>query len=388
MLKSVTLQNFKSFGEAQTVPLSPITVLVGANNSGKSNFLGFARFMRAALDDFTKAVDAEGGSDFVVHRPRVPDARSEFLLKIGWSSTQGRYESTLSLDQAALFQSKEQLGTHAGDAWVTKGYELEFDTNYRVRVDRPFSGLRALLRENSAPRNTQIAGESIRVGELVINARYIRLEILALRRDSEVVPEPAMDLAGAGLASELALWKGSDPQKAAELDGFLRTCLPELASVLVRPAPQKGYQRLWVQQKDGQQFDALHTSDGVLCFIALAMHAISAGEGSLMLVEEPEQCIHPRRLHQYVELLRSAVAKKNCQFLVATHSPVLLNEFRDEPESILLFNRGPRGTKVRRLSDDAALMESLSQNNPGEIDEGKATPGMMLQDGFFNATDA
>jgi AAA15 family ATPase/GTPase len=44
MIRSITLQNFKSFGESQTVPLEPITVLVGPNNSGKSNFMSVGRF--------------------------------------------------------------------------------------------------------------------------------------------------------------------------------------------------------------------------------------------------------------------------------------------------------------------------------------------------------
>jgi AAA15 family ATPase/GTPase len=46
MLKSITLQNFKSFGDAQEVPLEPITVLVGPNNSGKSNLLSLGNFIR------------------------------------------------------------------------------------------------------------------------------------------------------------------------------------------------------------------------------------------------------------------------------------------------------------------------------------------------------
>lgn len=61
MLTSITLQNFKSFGEAQTVPLEPITVLVGPNNSGKSNFMSVGRFMRNAQVGLGDAIVIEGG---------------------------------------------------------------------------------------------------------------------------------------------------------------------------------------------------------------------------------------------------------------------------------------------------------------------------------------
>jgi hypothetical protein len=49
MLKSITLKNFKSFGNPQEVPLEPITVLVGPNNSGKSNLLSVGALVRSIL---------------------------------------------------------------------------------------------------------------------------------------------------------------------------------------------------------------------------------------------------------------------------------------------------------------------------------------------------
>jgi GTPase SAR1 family protein len=57
MITSVRLQNWTSFGALQTAPLEAITVLVGANNSGKSNFL---RALRSFWEPPTYAT---------VHRP-------------------------------------------------------------------------------------------------------------------------------------------------------------------------------------------------------------------------------------------------------------------------------------------------------------------------------
>jgi AAA15 family ATPase/GTPase len=45
MLTRLTLTDFKSFVE-QTADLSPVTLLVGANASGKSNFLDAIRFLQ------------------------------------------------------------------------------------------------------------------------------------------------------------------------------------------------------------------------------------------------------------------------------------------------------------------------------------------------------
>ncbi len=44
MLTSITIRNFKSYHEA-TLPLAPLTLLIGANASGKSNAIEAIRFL-------------------------------------------------------------------------------------------------------------------------------------------------------------------------------------------------------------------------------------------------------------------------------------------------------------------------------------------------------
>jgi predicted ATPase len=99
-----------------------------------------------------------------------------------------------------------------------------------------------------------------------------------------------------------------------------------------------------------------------------------AGPGSVVLFEEPELSLHPPRIHDLVELIRKAVAERKCQFLVATHSRVLVDEFRDEPEVILRFRRTNEGTLVERASDVPALVEALQSSTPGDL----------LQSNLFN----
>ena len=57
LIKSVMLENFRCFSEAQTVPLAPLTFLVGDNSTGKTSFLAAVRTLaqaaqRAAAPDF------------------------------------------------------------------------------------------------------------------------------------------------------------------------------------------------------------------------------------------------------------------------------------------------------------------------------------------------
>ena len=67
-IKTIAIAGFKSFGAEVEVPLLPVNVLIGANGSGKSNFLGAFAFLQAlssgCVDDF---VTREGGADQILH---------------------------------------------------------------------------------------------------------------------------------------------------------------------------------------------------------------------------------------------------------------------------------------------------------------------------------
>lgn len=378
MLTSITVQNFKSFGERQTVPLRPITALIGPNNSGKSNLVSLARFVRNVVEaSFHEAMAAEGGEEFLVHRPEVSVPGSEERLAFGWTSDAGRYATGFTSWRLGWISAGEVLHhEQLGPAWSIgddKTLRFAFDTgSFDIEAEgfsRLMSNIRALARSEdraAVPFRDVVAP--------LIHAREVKLQIQALRQDAEVVPQPRLTSDGAGLAAVLGLWRGSDPDRAEQLHDFVRRSLPEIKHVFVKPSPEPAYQRLWVQQTDGQQFDAQHVSDGVLFFMALAMHAVAAEPGSVLFVEEPEQCIHPRRLGMIMELFREIVARRGCQVVVVTHSPVLLDELRDEPESIVLFRRGESGTVVRPLTEVPRLVDALRDAEPGE----------MLANGFFD----
>jgi predicted ATPase len=284
------------------------------------------------------------------------------VSEIGWTSQAGRYSIKFC----------------AADDGVI-GIEEVFDPE-----PRPDGGLSSIAVKPSQRAGAFIGLRNSREGETyadyraitqdLVDSRFVSLSVAALREDSLVVPRPELDSEGRGMAAVLGLWRGAALPEFEQLDDFLHRCVPELKQVLAQPAPEAGKQRLYFRRNDGETFDAQHTSDGVLCFTALAMHAIAAPKGVLVFIEEPEQAIHPRRLHDFVDLLRTIHRERGTQFVMATHSRVLLDNFRDEPEAVLLFRWSPEGTRVKRLADIPDLADALHRSPPGE----------MLESGFFN----
>jgi hypothetical protein len=51
MLRGLTLSNFKAFGERQSVPIAPVTLLYGPNSSGKSSVLQALLLLRQSLEN-------------------------------------------------------------------------------------------------------------------------------------------------------------------------------------------------------------------------------------------------------------------------------------------------------------------------------------------------
>jgi predicted ATPase len=376
MIKSITLQNYRSFGARQTIPLEPITVLVGPNNSGKSSFMSVGRFVQSIAGSTIESISAGevGDTTDLVHRP--PAADGSFVIE--WETDLGSYGCKARPVGGRMEFIDEWLRhKDRGDAWapatVQRGGQPEPVLSSTVLARQwdpaPFRGFLLTMRFSDSPLNS-----FVEVLTPLTRSREVKLSLGALRSDAPFENSPKLGSNGSNMASIVSLWRSSHPERAEALDAIMRSSIPEIRHVLARPAPEGQDYRLWFKQTDDQMFDARHVSDGVLLFTALAMHAIDAGPGSVIFLEEPEHSIHPTRLHDIVELLRRMVQEKGCQFVIATHSPVLLSEFKDEPEAILLFRRGEEGTRVTPLSEVPRLVDALR----------KADPGEMLANGFFN----
>ena len=376
MIKSITLQNYRSFGARQTIPLEPITVLVGPNNSGKSSFMSVGRFIQKLFGNVLMSVDvaqAGGGMSYLVHRPASTDG----IFGVEWETDLGSYGIKLRPEAGAMKPVDEWLRhRELGSAWepvqsTQDGNSVPMFRNIARNTwePSPFMGFYWTLQSVSPLLNP-----FREVLTPLLRSREVKLSLGALRTDAPFANQPTLGANGANMASIVSLWRSSRPERAEALDEIMRKSIREIRYVLARPAPEGQAHRLWFKQTDDQMFDAFHVSDGVLLFTALAMQAIDAGPGSVIFIEEPEHSIHPTLLHEIVELLRRIAQQKGCQFVIATHSPVLLTEFRDEPEAILLFRRGAEGTLVTQLSEVPRLVDALR----------KADPGEMLANGFFN----
>ncbi|TAK32557.1 MAG: hypothetical protein EPO40_02410 [Myxococcaceae bacterium] len=374
MLRTITLRNYKIFGVEQTIPLSPITVLVGPNNSGKSCLMSVGEFVKRGVANARSEVAPYPTLSRSLRRPAVGDG----AMGLAWEGEDFAYSTVLEPSGDGLRRRAEVLrygeSVVFSDDPVRPAESAGPITSIALshRLQRPFAGATIEPRLHDTALKSQVE----RAFQSMWGSRLVKLSIDRLREDSKTTTSPTLGMDGAGIGAVLSLWRGFDPDRSDQLDAVLRECLPEAKRALVSPADEAERLRIWIEQKDGQKFAPEELSDGVLFFLALAMHAIDAPPGALIFIEEPEQSIHPLRVRQIVDLFRRAVAARGCQFVLATHSATLLDEFRDEPEAIILLRRGPEGTLVTSIAREPRLMEALEEHH--------ATPGELLINGFLN----
>jgi predicted ATPase len=81
-----------------------------------------------------------------------------------------------------------------------------------------------------------------------------------------------------------------------------------------------------------------------LCAVA------SAPDGGMVAIDEPENSLSPFAIRQVIQTIRERAAQKDLTVLLATHSPVLLNQFKDAPEDVWVLDLDHEETP-RRLTD-------------------------------------
>src|SRR5256885_9069406 len=109
-LETISLRGFRSIKQLDDFTLGPVTVLVGANGSGKSNLIGFFRMMNemmlGGLQRFLQ--DGGGGSNFLHFGPkrtRFLDANLHFRSDAGLNTYQ--FELTFAAVDRLIFVKEE-----------------------------------------------------------------------------------------------------------------------------------------------------------------------------------------------------------------------------------------------------------------------------------------
>jgi predicted ATPase len=338
MITTLSINNYGCV-RAIELGLSPLHVLVGPNDAGKSTLL---RAMRT-IAQFASGSFTDDGTGPKPFDPWLPPSEA-FALPLPWlgaHTPRGSYH--LSCDQGKLTEA------------------------FEAPVFGPASTNRLLKKPSNSTTNENYAPVLREIGP----ARLLRLDPDALRRPTPIVREgQPIDFAddrGTGLASVLQVMNGHDVDRFVELQRRAREQFPALQRL------QLGFDGaatpnvlLRATLTDGTSIDASRFGEGLLYFLAFAALEFLA-PAPLVLVESPEQGLHPARVRHVIAALRALHQATGTQIVMATQSPLVIDEMRPEEVTVVTRPNHERGTVVTPLERTPAFARRDASQGLGRL---------------------
>jgi predicted ATPase len=391
-LESLKLKNFKAFKNAELSYIPRLCVLVGANGAGKSTIFSVFGFLKDALtEDVHVALTRLGGSrGFQEVRSRDSDGPIEIELKFRTSDDSPLITYSLAIDErdglpvVARELLKYRRGSK-GQPWHFLDFEMGQGTAVTNEPDK-VQDERELQREPQVLRSTDTLAvkglaqfkkfpAAMALGELISNWHISDFHIQRARPEQEAGHAEHLSTQGENLALVTEyLYKRHNDVFMRILDR-LKKRIPGISKVEAKTTEEG---RVLLRFQDGafqDPFLARHVSDGTIKMFAYLVLLYDPKPHPLLCVEEPENQLYPRLLHELAEEFR-AYARRGGQVFVSTHSPDFLNACL--VEEVFWLEKAQGYTTIHRASDDqqvAAYMRNGDQM------------GYLWKQGFFGGVD-
>lgn len=323
----VRIQGFKSFRDASVSLQDGVNLLLGANGAGKSNFIGFFRFLNRLIEqELYLHTGMSGGASALLHKgpPSTNDLAAK--LHVGNNDYEFVLTRTEQEDRFVFVSEFAEWGGHVRTATPAGANESSLKTSGSPIPAYTFtylSGIRVFHFHDTSPDAPVMSSEpKDNSAGLTGDARNIAPFLLHLREDDR----PTYD----------------------HICATIRLIAPFFADFVLAPDKSGRVSLRWRQTGLPEDtFGPAAFSDGTLRFICLATLLNQPEEflPKLILIDEPELGLHPHAIQILADMLKSAGART--QLIVATQSPYLVDQF--SPESVIVVERQENSSVLKRL---------------------------------------
>lgn len=432
-LECIRIANFKSLKDIEVRP-SGLTALVGPNNAGKTNFALAMKFLSEVHQyGLEKAVVRAGGIENIAFR-RVRRSRSPiaFDVQACWSSPSVGSRVSESLEVLGpLAQAVARLGFRhrfaceaRGGAGLPAGFQVPqetFEVDVAFRQDRTIKGLpdrlAYVVRRDSDGRTTasinggrsgrpklpmglalRLAPTRASLGakapdiekerlflshplvqdafmrvlvDLLAGIRVFRFSSGSARRPGAPTPNPVLGEESNSLPSVIDWLRRKDRKQWQKVLNAMRDIVPGLEDIIIEVLPSKTLGLFFAEKGFGRPWRADEVSDGTMHALSILVAAADP-RVSALLIEEPENSLHPWILEQLIKTLRQLAEKKTV--ILTTQSPVVVDLLH--PSETWIVSRRKGATRIRQLTRIDPRIE-------GEWREGVATLSEYLGSGLI-----
>lgn len=396
MLTQIHIRNFKSY-QSQVLHLSPLTLMIGANASGKSNALEAFRFLAWLAQ----------GQKLSVLKHRVDDSEQilrgqikdlghlgETAFSFGCTTNDENWnhlEIEVSLRDDELHISQETI-TSPRETFPLYRIEQKssgLSTDVRVAYNNFARGGKkpqvnctdqiailnqlassALFESGHKKAQQEIPKTTEKFQHLLSNTLFLDPVPSLMRGDS--YPEKRLRGDCANLSGVLfTLWK-DDTVKPIIIQ-FIKSLPEQDVKDINFFEDRRGQVSLELVESFGnkdRKWSVELLSDGTLRVLAIAAALLSAPEGSTVVIEEVDNGVHPSRAKQLLATMRQQAEARNVRLLLSTHNPALMDALPDSSLGDVVFCYRSKNTgesQLIRLSDLNDYPGLVSQGPLGEL---------------------
>lgn len=191
---------------------------------------------------------------------------------------------------------------------------------------------------------------------------------------------PPLEQYGQNLAAVLDYMLRNERHRWDAIVDKMREKVAGLKDIRI-PTPTSDSRRIDLVLKSGLVIPPNDVSVGVkllLFFVTLSHHPIPP---RIILLEEPEIGVHPKRLEHIVGYLRDitkgAHAQKPAQVIMTTHSPYILDHLDLECDQVIAFFINEDGSRSAKPIDAEGLEQNLKTFLLGELWFNKDEKGLV-----------
>ncbi len=369
-LDYITVRGYKSIASIEELKPGPLTVLIGPNGSGKTNFLGVFSFLNAIRHGRLRTYVAKaGGADRVLHfGSRITAAlhiHISFRNKAPYQHERNEYEIALEPSAADKLVPVSEFVRFHDERSHDRPYEDEIHATSMWEAGISMPDLQGTAR--SVKR---------RLAGLRLHHFHDTSATSPLKKMAQVNDNDHLRHDGSNLAAFLHLLREKHEHSYRAIVRTVRLVAPFFRDFTLEPELEKPDTILlrWEHGGTDAYFDASSLSDGTLRFMALTTLLLQPNKPSVIVLDEPELGLHPSAITLLASLMKKA--STDAQVIVATQSALLLDHF--EPEEVLVADRVDGATRFSRL-DSARLQSWLEDYSLGQLWEkneigGRPTP--------------
>lgn len=422
-LIELRLQDFKSYADA-TLPLEPLTVLIGRNGSGKSNALDALEILarlaqgdevRDALDGGRRESTGVRGGTEGCTRDGAPCFR--IGVTVADAPTDEAATFWASLDVTIQVSPDVRILAETFEAYLPKT-DRKAVVLQTVEANPQRSDLSASIHNDKVGPNPR---KMFRSTHLLSGQLPLRLEgataaeqdivavagttlttlagafhldpIPTMMRDYVPERDATLRRSAQNLSAAVAQLKHDDKESFQRLVSIAQELAESDVRGLDLVRSGLGDVMLALKEKRGRssaKISSRQMSDGMLRMLAIATALLTGGPGLALdnaatgdeakrlclVLEELENGLHPSQAARVLGLVKDAAAERGFQVILTTHSPALLDALTgDDHPGVLLCYRDEHGHSVAtRLSDLPRYLSLMASTRLGEA----ATAGRLL----------